>query len=59
MKDKDRESLNHFLRLARKQVQHRIKNVKPEELEKWKIIEEMILEQIPNENTRRSIGSAR
>ena len=58
-KDSNKISLNHFLRLAQKQIQFRMKSAKPEEIENWKIIEELILEQIPNENTRRSVGSSR
>ena len=60
MKDLD---LQHYLRLALAQLQHKQKKLEAQapaaEKLRLKVLEELIREQLPNENTRRSIGSAR
>jgi hypothetical protein len=56
--------LKHFLRLATMQLQHRLKSVDPNEsysesVRRMRILEELLKEQVPDENSRNSARPTR
>jgi hypothetical protein len=58
------QDLLHFLRLASHQLRHRIRTVASQDpqspaLRRMRLLEELLKEQMPDENTRPTTGSAR